>query len=47
MDGADEDIEIRKVNVQKDHVRIEIVISSRVSIVSVIKYIKSSSGKKL
>ena len=30
MDGLDEDIEVRKVNVQEDHVHIVIVIPPRV-----------------
>ena len=47
MDGLDEDIEVRKVNVQKDHIHIVMVIPPRVSVVSVIKYMKSMSGKKL
>ena len=47
MDGLDEDIEVRKVNVQKDHVHIVIVIPPRVSVASVIRYMKSLSGKRL
>lgn len=47
MDGLDEDIEVRKVNVLEDHVHIVIVIPPRVSIANVIKYMKSVSGTKL
>ena len=47
MDGIDEDIEVRKVNVQADHVHIVIVIPPGGSVASVIKYMKSSSGRKL
>jgi len=47
MEGIDEDIEVRKVNVQIDHVHIVMVIPPRVSVASVIKYMKSMSGKKL
>ena len=47
IDGIDEDIEVRKVNVQADHVHMVIVIPPRVSVASVIKYMKSLSGKKL
>ncbi len=47
MDGIDEDIEVRKVNVQTDHVHMIIVIPPRVSVSSVVKYMKSLSGKKL
>ena len=47
MDEIDEDIEVRKVNVQIDHVHMVIVIPPRVSVASVVKYMKSLSGKKL
>jgi len=47
MEGLDEDIEVRKVNVQKDHIHIVIVIPPRVSVANVIKYMKSMSGTKL
>ena len=47
MDGLDEDIEVRKVNVLEDHVHIVIVIPPRVSVANAVKYIKSSSGIKL
>jgi len=47
MDEIDEDIEIRKVNVQADHIYIVIVIPPRVSVASTVKYMKSSSGRKL
>jgi len=47
MERLDEDIEVRKVNVQKDHIHIVMVIPPRVSVASVIKYMKSSSGTKL
>jgi len=47
MDEIDEDIEVRKVNVQVDHVHMVIVIPPRVSVASVVRYMKSLSGKKL
>ena len=47
MERLDEDIEVRKVNVQEDHIHIVMVIPPRVSVASVIKYMKSLSGKKL
>ena len=47
MDGLDVDIEVRKVNVQKDHIHIVVVIPPRVSVANVIKYMKSLSGIKL
>jgi len=47
MEGVDEDIEVKKVDVRIDHVHIVMVIAPRVSVASVIKYMKSMSGKKL
>ena len=47
MERLDEDIEVRRVNVQEDHIHIVMVIPPRVSVASVIKYMKSMSGKKL
>ena len=47
MDGLDEDIEVRKVNVLDDHVHIVMVIPPRVTVANVVKYMKSSSGAKL
>ena len=47
MERLDEDIEVRKVNVQEDHIHIVMVIPPRVSVASVIKYMKSLSGTKL
>lgn len=47
MEGLDEDIEVRKVNVQIDHVHMVVVIPPRVSVASVMKYMKSTSGVKL
>jgi len=43
--GLDKDIEVRKVNVQPDHVHMVIVIPPRVSVASVVKYMKSKTGK--
>ena len=47
MNGLDEDIEVRKVNILEDHVHIVIVIPPRVSIANTVKYMKSISGVKL
>jgi len=47
MEELDEDIDVRKVNVQEDHVHIVMVIPPRVSVVSAVKYMKSVSGAKL
>ena len=46
MDGLDEDIEVRKVNVLEDHVHIVMVIPPRVSVANAVKYMKSASGAK-
>ena len=47
MEGLDEDIEVRKVNVREDHVHIVMVIPPGVSVANTIKYLKSVSGAKL
>lgn len=47
MDGLDEDIEVRKVNVLDDHVHMVIVIPPGVSVANTVKYMKSISGIKL
>ncbi|MBM3708770.1 MAG: IS200/IS605 family transposase [Actinobacteria bacterium] len=47
MEGLDEDIEVRKVNVREDHVHIVMVIPPRVSVANTVKYLKSVSGAKL
>ena len=47
MNELDEDIEVRKVNVQEDHVHMVVVIPPRVSVASTVRYMKSLSGKRL
>ena len=47
LEGLREDIEVRKVNVQEDHVHIVVVIPPRVSVAQVIQYIKTQTGKRL
>lgn len=47
VEGLEEDIEVIKVNVQKDHVHMIIVIPPRVAVADVIQFIKSQSGKFL
>ena len=46
-DGLEEDIEVRKVNVQKDHVHIVAVIPPRIAVASVISFLKTQSAKKM
>ena len=46
LEGLDDDIEVEKVNVQIDHVHIVIVVPPRVSVASVVSYIKVHSAKK-
>ena len=47
MEELDTDIEVKKVNVQDDHVHVVVVIPPRVSVASVVQYMKSNTGKKL
>ena len=47
IEELDEDIEVRKVNVQTDQFHIVIVIPLRVSVANAAKYLKSVSGAKL
>ena len=42
--GLDGDIEVLKVNAQPDHVHMVIVIPPRVSVASVVQFIKSQTG---
>ena len=41
------DIEVVKLNVQEDHVRMVVVIPSRIAVADAIQYIKTQSVKKL
>ena len=45
IEGIDGDIEVRKVNVQEDHVHVVMLIPPRVSVAQVVKYMKSMSGR--
>ena len=45
FDKLDEDIEVIKVSVQSDHVHVIMVIPPRVSVASVIQFMKSQTGK--
>ncbi len=47
LEGLEPDIEVRKVNVQIDHVHLVIVIPPRVSVAQVVKYMKSKTGRLL
>ena len=47
LDGLDDDIEVIRANVQLDHVHMVIVIPPRVSVASVVQFIKSQTGKLL
>jgi putative transposase len=47
LDELEEDIEVIKVNVQSDHVHIVTIIPPRLSVASVIQFMKSQSAKKL
>ena len=47
LQGLHDDIEVKKVNVQPDHVHLIAVIPPRVSVADVVKYMKSKTGKLL
>lgn len=47
LDGLDPDIEAIKVIVQLDHVHLVIVIPPQVSVVEVIQFLKTRTGKLL
>jgi len=47
LDELEEDIEVIKVNVQPDHVHLVTIIPPRLSVASVIQFMKSQSAKKL
>ncbi len=47
MEGLEEDIEVTKENVQTDHVHLMSIIPPRLSVVSVIQFMKSQSAKKM
>jgi len=47
LDSLEGDIEVKKVNVQEDHVHIVAVIPPRVSVACVVKYIKTVTGHKM
>ncbi len=47
LDKLEEDIEVIKVNVQLDHIDLVVVIPPRVSVASVVQYMKSQTSKKL
>ena len=47
LDSLEGDIEVKKVNVQVDHVHVVAVIPPRVSVARVVKYLKSVTGRKL
>ena len=47
LDGLESDIEVIQSNVQRDHVHMVAMIPPRVSVASVVQYIKSQTGKRL
>ena len=47
LDELEGDIEVIKVNVQPDHVHLVAIIPPRLSVASVIQFMKSQSAKKL
>ena len=47
IENLEDDIEVIKVNVRPDHIHLVIVIPPRVSVASVIQYIKTKSSQKI
>ena len=47
MEDLADDIEVRKVNIQEDHVHLVLVVPPRLSVASVVQFLKSRTGKKL
>ena len=47
VDGLDSDIEVSKVNVQLDHVHLVMINPPRLSLASVMQFMKFRTGKKL
>jgi putative transposase len=47
LEGLEGDIEVIRVNVQRDHVHLVTIIPPRLSVASVIQFMKSQSAKKL
>ena len=47
LGGLDDDIEVKKVNVAEEHVHMIVVIPPRLSVSSVVQFLKSRTGKKL
>jgi len=47
LEGLEDDIEVKKVSVQVDHVHVIAVIPPRVSVARVVQYMKSMTGRLL
>ena len=47
LNDLDEDIEVKKVNVQLDHVHLVVLVPPRISVSSAIQFMKSQTGGKL
>lgn len=47
LDGMDDDIEVIRANVQLDHVHMVVMIPPRISVASVVQFVKSRTGKLL
>lgn len=47
IEDIEDDIEVKKVNVQIDHVHLVIVIPPRTSVARVVQFLKSQTAKKL
>ena len=47
LEGLEEDIEVKRVNVQEDHVHVIVVIPPRVAVARIVQYMKTITGGKL
>jgi len=47
LEGLREDIEVKKVNVQDDHVHVIAIVPPKVSVARAVQYMKTQTGKKL
>lgn len=47
LEGLGEDIEVLRVNVQVDNVHVVVIVPPKVSVASIVQFMKSRTGKKL
>ena len=47
LDSLEGDVEVKKINVQDDHVHVVVIIPPRVSVARIVQYMKTITGGKL